>query len=142
MSATDRDDQALLARRMMGNEREAGALLALGILDILGLAGLTLGRRARFVRRQTDQYPVDELRRDGWFELYQSYQRRPVFHGVEYVVAFYGLPGVRAGFYGVYRVRGVRASSEGPAPTTCPWVADWRAKTRYFYDVELDPRFG
>lgn len=113
----------------------------LGVLDILTMLGLDAARPARLVRHQDDRYPLDELRRSNWFELYQSYQRRPVFHELEMVVSFYGLPGTRAAFYGVYRVRGHRPGRTGPVIAECPWSSTWHRNAAFFYELERDPRF-
>jgi hypothetical protein len=50
----------------------------LGVVDILQLAGFDTTLRTKLVCHQHDRYPVDELRRNDWLELYQSYQVRPV----------------------------------------------------------------
>ena len=86
----------------------------LGLLDILKLGGFDTAPPCKLVRHQDARYPVDEMRRHGWLELYQSYQAKPVFNNVEQIISFYGLPGTRACFYGVYRVLGHRDGLEGP----------------------------
>jgi hypothetical protein len=45
--------------------------MALGVLDILKLHGFDPALRTKFVRHQHDRYPVEELRRQDWLELYQ-----------------------------------------------------------------------
>jgi hypothetical protein len=115
--------------------------MGLGVIDILKLAGLTLTPHCRFVRHQDDRYPVEELRRRDWLELYQSYQGRPVFHKVNQLVSFYGLPGTRVAFYGVYKVLGYRPAPEGTVIAECPWFEKWQQEARFFYDLECDSRF-
>jgi hypothetical protein len=117
--------------------------MKLGLLDILKLGGFKdePAGTYRLVRHQDDRYPVEDLLRHGWFELYQAYQRRPVFHTLTQIVSFYGLPRNRAGFYGVYRVLGWRPAKKGPTLRWCPWSREWNRTARFFYELERDTRF-
>jgi hypothetical protein len=115
--------------------------VTLGLLDILRVAGFAAEAPCKLVRHQDDRFPVDELRRRDWLELYQSYQSRPIFHEVKQLVSFYGLSGTRAGFFGVYRVLGHRPAAQGPIPTECPWSQSWNRTSRFFYDLDRDTRF-
>jgi len=104
----------------------------LGVIQVLELAGLKLKDRCRFVRHQDWRYRIDELRRNGWFELYQSYQSKPVFHQVDQLVSFYGLAGTRAGFYGVYDVHGCTPARDAPVDVECPMGQRLGANRRLF----------
>lgn len=73
--------------------------MPLGVIDILKLSGVLVTPHSRFVRHQDDRYPVAELRRNNWLEVYQGYQRRPVFHRTDQLISFYGLAGTRAAFF-------------------------------------------
>jgi hypothetical protein len=115
--------------------------VTLGLVDILKIAGFDATLSTKLVRHQDRRYPVQELRRHGWLELYQSYQGKPKFHGVQQIVSFYGLPGTRAGFYGVYRVLGCHAASEGRTLASCDWSHKWSLEAQFFYDLERDPQF-
>lgn len=115
--------------------------MTLGVLGILGLAGFNTRCRAKLVRHQDDRFPTRELLRNDWLDLYQAYQGRPIFKGLDYIVSFYGMSGTRAGFHGVYQVLGVRPAAKGPAPASCPWAREWNRVARHFYDLERDPRF-
>jgi hypothetical protein len=115
--------------------------VVLKLVDILKLSGFNAELPTKVVRHKDDRYDVEELRRDNWFELYQAYQHRPVFHDVKQIVSFYGLPGSRAGFYGVYKVLGHRPRSEGPIPVACKWSRAWNRGTGFFYDLKPDQRF-
>jgi GIY-YIG catalytic domain len=57
------------------------------------------------------------------------------------IVSFYGLPGNRAGFYGVYKVLGHHSRKEGPTPATCKWSQEWNRGKGFFYDLKRDRRF-
>jgi hypothetical protein len=92
-------------------------MFTLGVLDLLELAGFDRSARAKMVRHQHDKYPVRELLRRGWFELYQAYQARPVFDKVDYVVSFSGLTGKLARFEGVFRKRGFTRAAQGVTPS-------------------------
>jgi hypothetical protein len=114
--------------------------VTLGLIDILRLAGFDTNLKTRLVRHQERR--LMELRRNDWLELYQSYQSKPKFHGVEQIVSFYGLSGTRAGFYGVYRVLGHRPASQGIKLVECEWSLEWGAMgDGFFYDLERDQRF-
>jgi hypothetical protein len=115
--------------------------LNIGLVDILKLAGFDADSRWKLVRHQDTRYPVDELLRRKWFELYQSYQRRPVFHHARQIVSFYGMPGTRAGFYGVYAVVGHTPGHSGPILDACPWSNDWHRHAKFFYLLKRDRRF-
>jgi hypothetical protein len=115
--------------------------MMLGLLDILRLEGFDPTPPSKLVRHQDRRYPVQELRRHDWLELYQSYQGKPKFHGVKQIVSFYGLPGTRAGFYGVYKVLGHRPSTEGSTLDLCPWSQKWNSEAKFFYDLKRDSRF-
>jgi hypothetical protein len=115
--------------------------MVLGVLDILGLSGFGPTAKSRLVRHQHNIYPVDQLRRHGWLEIYQAYQGRPVFHHVDRIVSFYGMSGTRAGFYGVYEVRGHTAAKDGLVLDGCPWSEEWHRESRFFYFLERDTRF-
>jgi len=110
-------------------------------MDILKLAGFHPELPWKLVRHQDPRYPVEELIRRKWFELYQSYQRRPVFHSVKQIVSFYGMTGTRAGFYGVYRVVGHTPGNSGHIPDACPWASEWNRNSKFFYLLRRDPRF-
>lgn len=117
--------------------------MTLGLIDILRLAGFDPKVPTKLVRHQDRRYPVVELRRHNWLELYQSYQSKPKFHSAKQIVSFYGLHGTRAGFYGVYNVLGHQAHQprEGPIMASCDWSSEWNRDARFSYDLQRDPRF-
>jgi hypothetical protein len=115
--------------------------MTIGIVDILKLAGFDAASQWKLVRHQDDRYPVDELRRHDWFELYQSYQGRPIFHNVDQIVSFYGLSGTRAGFYGVYKVLDHLPANKGRTLSGCPWSDQWHRDAKFFYHLKRDSRF-
>ncbi len=117
------------------------AATGLSLLEVLKLRGFDPSIPGRLVRHQHDQYPVVDLQRHGWLDLYQRYQTRPVFHNCRQIVSFCGLSGSRASFHGVYRVHGVHAAAEGDVLPGCPWSAEWQKIAEHYYDLERDPRF-
>jgi hypothetical protein len=116
--------------------------MTLGLVDILKIAGFDPTLPTKLLRHQDHNYPVQELRRRDWLELYQRYQSKPRFHEIKQIISFYGLPGTRAGFYGVYKVRGYRSANEGSAPNSCEWSREWNRDAKFFYDLERDPQFA
>jgi len=115
--------------------------MPLGLIDILRIFGFDCNRRSKLVRHQDRRYPIEELRRHRWLELYQSYQSRTVFQDAEQIVSFCALPGARACFYGVYEIRGKRPGAQGEVLDACDWSSEWRDKAAVFYELERDPRF-
>lgn len=115
--------------------------MTLGLVDILKIAGFDPTLDTKLVRHQDRRYPVEELRRHDELEPYQSYQGKAKFHGAKQIVSFYGLSGTRAGFYGVYKVRGRHSARKGRALAPSDWSQKWIKGSRFFYDLERDPRF-
>jgi hypothetical protein len=115
----------------------------LGLIDVLQIAGFDPNIHTRLVRHQDSRYDMEELRQSEWeghnlFELYQSYQRKPVFGTAKQIITFYGLPGTRAGFYGVYKVLDRLPASEGPG---IPPSHNFGQGANFFYKLERDPQF-
>lgn len=111
------------------------------LVDILKLAGFDDSSPTKLVRHQDRRYPVTKLRENDWLELYQKYQSKARFHGVQQVLTFYGLPGTRAGFYGLYKVRGYRPAKSGEVLESCPLSKQWNQDATYYYDLERDQTF-
>jgi hypothetical protein len=76
----------------------------LGILDLLKVFGFDERKKSKLVRHQDARFDIPGLIREGWFDLYQSLQARPVFNGCEQIVSFIGDGSGRARLVGVYRV--------------------------------------
>ena len=76
----------------------------IGIVDLLEVLGFDDRLKSKLVRHQDARYDVPALIRDGWFDLYQSLQKRPVFKDCKQIVSFVGDGSKRARFVGVYRV--------------------------------------
>jgi hypothetical protein len=93
------------------------------------------------VRHQHDEYPVSELLRNGWLDLYQRYQVRDVVKGCRQIVSLTGRTGTRAMFHGGSRVNGVRPATEGEVRADCPWSFEWHRTANHFYDLDRDGRF-
>ena len=112
----------------------------LGILDLLAHCGFARSCRAKLVRHQDQRYDVHELLRSGWLETYQSYQSKPVFSGVEYIISFVGVGGTAARLVGVYRVAGPPCpSGEVPVPRGCPYP-EWQ-QSELYYDLRRQEAF-
>lgn len=113
----------------------------LGLVDILKIEGFDPSLATKLVRHQDRRYPVEELRRRDWLELYQSYQSKPKFHLAKQIISFCGLSGTRAVFHGVYRVLGHCPAKEGPVPTSCGWSQEWNRTAQFYYDLERNTQF-
>ena len=67
-----------------------------GMLDLLSLYGFDQSKtRAKFLRHKDPNYPIEEVRSNGWVNLYQSYQSKPRFHGLDVIISFCGIEGIR-----------------------------------------------
>jgi hypothetical protein len=89
--------------------------------ELLALRGLDLTKRIKLVRHLDQRLDLEEVRRRGFFDLYQAYQANPVFTGCDFIVSFRGTNDSRALLYGVFEVRGVRKSTTVPLPPDCPF---------------------
>jgi hypothetical protein len=110
------------------------------LIEVLSRAGFDPNIATKLVRH-TDHagHPVQLLRQGDELELYQSYQGLPKFRGAMQIVSFYGLPGTRAGSYGVYKVLGCQPVSEArPLQPSQIWMV---GGSQFFYELERDPRF-
>jgi hypothetical protein len=115
--------------------------MILGLIDILKIAGFDERKTTKLVRHQSRYDSMEELRRNDWLEVYQSYQTRSVFHTVKQIVSLYGLSSNRACFYGGYSVLGHKPSNDGVDLPGCPSLTRWRNDCKYFYILERDKRF-
>ena len=120
--------------------KSASGSPTLGILDLLGLAGLPLTARIKLVRHQDPHFDLQDLHRRGWLETYQQFQSKPVFDNLDYIVSFIGMDGSRARFLGVYRVGLRRPSANVSLPKGCRYQS-WR-KFGYHYDLRRMPGYG
>src|SRR5262249_34836048 len=75
-----------------------------GILELLEARGLPMNVEVMAARHADKRFDLDMLERQGWIEVYQSYQRPRRFDKCSFLVSFIGLPGYRARFFGVYKV--------------------------------------
>lgn len=117
-------------------------MATLGIMDMLRFYGFDAkGTRIKLVRHKEEKYPVQDLLRNRWLDLYQSYQGKPRFYNLDAIISFYGLTGTRSCFYGVFKVIRRRPGNEGPIPPNCPWVKQWREKCSHYYDLERLPGY-
>lgn len=111
----------------------------LGVLDLLGLAGLDRDARITMVRHLDRRYETETLARNGWLEAYQSFQKRPVFRRTDILLSFIGLPRRRARFFGAFRVLRERSSRLGTLPPGCPFT-EWR-RVGFNYELERQPAY-
>ena len=111
-----------------------------GIIELLKVFRFDAGLKTKLVRHQDAQHDVPALIRDGWFELYQQLQARPVFDGCSQIVSFVGDGSQRARFVGVYSVLPQKGSSRPPFPTNCPFQA-W-SSSKYFYALQRQQAYA
>lgn len=113
----------------------------IGIVDLLKVLGFDDRLKSKLVRHQDARYDVPALIRDGWFDLYQSLQKRPVFKDCKQIVSFVGDGSKRARLVGVYRVLKQGASSTSLIPANCPYQ-EWGTQSVYHYELEKCAEFA
>lgn len=67
-------------------------------------------------RHQDKRWDSHDLLRRGWLDVYQSFQARPVFDNLDFIISFIGVGGTQARFVGVYKVVARRPGSSGVLP--------------------------
>ena len=112
-----------------------------GLIDILKLGGFDDNLTTKIVRHQSKEFRLPELRRQNRFELYQSYQSKPVFHSVLQIVSFYAIKGTHARFYGVYRVDGWQTPFTRKLPRFSEVVDVTHDNAKFLYKLVPDDRF-
>jgi hypothetical protein len=112
----------------------------IGIIDLLKVFGFDDRPRSKIVRHQDARYDMPTLIREGWFDLYQSLQARPVFKGCKQIVTCVGDGAGRARFIGVYRVLKEGTASPSLVPPNCPYQ-EWGIKSKHFYELARCAQF-
>lgn len=111
----------------------------IGIVDLLRVCGFDPSCRSKLVRHQDQRWESHGLLRRGWLDVYQSFQSRPVFDNLDYIISFIGAGGTQARLVGVYKVLGRRPGSSGVLPPGCPYL-EWK-NSEYFYELERQTAF-
>lgn len=112
----------------------------LGIIDLLKIYGFNRRHKTKLVRHKSKDDDIPALVRNGWFDLYQRIQTRPIFRGCGQVVSFIGDGPGRARFVGVYRVLHESAALAIDLPANCPY-SKWADKPKHLYELEKCPEF-
>lgn len=97
-------------------------------------------KRIRLVRHQETGIDMFMLKRDNWFEFFQSYQGRDVFAECDVLVSFLAERGSHSVLEGVY----VIDSSQGPVKVSCPDgypYPEHVAGAKYLYKLKRDSRY-
>jgi hypothetical protein len=113
-----------------------------GLLELLQERGLRCDALVKIVRHR-DTRPgmsLDDLERDGWIEVYQSYQATRIFE-CDYLISSIGLPEGRSRLFGVYHVA-ERAipTPQHKLPAKFPHQ-DFDDKGNYYYVLQRDTSF-
>ena len=114
----------------------------MGLIEILTAFGFDPKCQAKMLRHQDNRRGVDfdTLVNSPQFEEYQSWQSKPVFHDLDYIVSFLGDGGGRAKFWGVYKVNGHKQIPYEQLPKRVPWP--WRENEPHFqYELERVPGY-
>lgn len=75
--------------------------------EILSLRGFPIAA-TRIIRNTTNRDYIEKLISLGYFDLYQSVQKKDKFKDSEYIVSFTDLEGVKSLLYGVFKINGVK----------------------------------
>jgi hypothetical protein len=111
-----------------------------GIVDLLKIFGFDETLTTKLVRHQDSRYDVSGLIRDGWFDLCQSLQARPVFNGCQQIVSFVGDGSRRARFVGLYKILNQASASKSLVPEDCPYQ-QWGVTSKYHYGLKRCPEY-
>lgn len=103
--------------------------------------GLDISRRTKLVRHQDHRVDLSALYRADQFDIYQSFQGRPVFSNCDQIVSFMGDAGSHAVFVGVYQVEGGSAPCQGKLPEGFLFP-NMDVSNHYFYTLIKDERFA
>lgn len=102
--------------------------------------GIDMAQRIRLVRHQEAGTDMRALKRDGWFEFYQSYQERDVFADCDVLVSFLAGRGSHSILEGVYFVHGCKDPVPTPIPKGYPYPEQANG-SKYRYDLKRDSRY-
>jgi len=118
-----------------------GALIPMLALEhLLQPFGLDISRRTRLVRHQSQRIDIAALYRAGQFDIYQSFQSRPVFSKCDQIISFLGEAGTHAVFVGVYHFDGVTGPCTGQLPDDFLFP-NMNVSNHYLYALTRDGRF-
>ncbi len=112
-----------------------------GIVDLLKIYGFNRRQKTKLVRHKSPVDDIPALVRNGWFNLYQRIQTKPIFRGCGQVISFIGDGPGRARFVGVYQVLHESAALPIVLPADCPYP-NWADKPKHLYDLEKCPDFA
>lgn len=111
------------------------------VSDLLNLNGLQVDDGVRLVRHRDPRYDMDQLLEEGLFETYQSFQRRPVFHGLHHIVSLIGDEGATARLHGIYSVGEAKDAGAIRLPPDFPY-AEWQRHSRYYYPLARQTQYA
>jgi hypothetical protein len=111
----------------------------IGIVDLLQLFGFDAKCRSKLVRHQDKRWDMHDLLRRDWFDAYQSFQLKPRFDNLDYIISFVGVGGTRARLAGIFKVVGRQPGGMGILPSGCPHI-EWK-DIPYFYELERQAGF-
>ena len=111
----------------------------MNITELLKLRGLDLNARIKMMRHISKKYDVYEMYRRNHFEIYQSFQSKPVLE-CDYLISFLGIRHSSAKFVGVYKVDGRRPAKTIELPPDYPYQ-EFTETAQYWYDLIKQPGY-
>ncbi len=110
----------------------------IGIADLLKIYNFP-DFKAKLVRHSDPKRcDIDDLIRRGWFDFYQSTQKRPVFDNCDRIVSFIGTDETKSRFIGVYKVLTKMKGNEVPPPKG--WPQEF-CNYEYYYELKKEPGY-
>ncbi|MBT2700437.1 GIY-YIG nuclease family protein [Bacillus sp. ISL-40] len=112
--------------------------------NLMQFYGLDTSKKIKVARHKDEKrgYDLPLLYQIGQFDIYQSYQEGPDFHGCEYLISFLGTDNNQAIFIGVYKVKSIKKASEVPLPLHFFYYDIYKPNRNYFYELEEMPGFA
>lgn len=105
----------------------------MNIIELLKHRGLDLNARIKMMRHLSKKYDIYDMYVRNHFEIYQSFQRRPVIE-CDYLISFLGIRHGCARFVGVYKVEGKRPAKTIKLTSDYPYQ-EFTETAQYWYDL-------
>lgn len=107
-------------------------MIDLNLYDILKMREFDFSAKTKMLRHQSSQYDVEQLRRDGFLEAYQSVQAQDILR-CKYIVSFTGLGRTKACFAGVWEVLGQTTFEDVQPPEDFPYPRFFEKSEDVYY---------
>lgn len=114
----------------------------ISLLDLLAYYKFPLDpRRVKIVRHKNEKISIDDLRRNGWFEAYQSIQDSEIFKECDHILSFSAEDSSASRFIGLYKVGACTQAAPAHVPANLPKDQEWLQSNSVHYTLTYCPAF-